>query len=92
LAAEFITQMRGVCKGGDVDLSRYPNLCHSSEKGVFTHLAGRPVKDIAQSVKELEPGGAWNLIAVLEGYAKKDGVTLDELLDAIRFARANKMI
>jgi len=87
---ELTFTFKGRCVGGEVNLSRYPNLAHSSDKGVFTHLAGVSIEDVAEGLA-LEDWGC-RVIVVLDELAKKLGVHLDELCDAIRYARANKLV
>ena len=80
------TSLRGHCVGGEVNLSRYPNLCYSPDKGIHTHLAGVLVDDVAKAADST------GVISKLDAVAKQNGVCLDELLDAIRYARANKLV
>jgi hypothetical protein len=80
----------GRCVGGSVNLSRYPNLAHSEDKGVFTHLAGVTIEDVVSEVskgyREAE------LIGLMDSAAESLGITLDELLDAVRYARASGLV
>jgi hypothetical protein len=86
-------QFKGRCVGGSTDLSRYPNLAHTESKGVFTHLAGVSIEDVVSEADAISYGdGSASLIAVMDTAADNLGVTLDELLDAVRYARANKLI
>jgi hypothetical protein len=85
----------GRCSGGDVNLSRYPNLAYSNNR-VHTHLAGVSIEDVAKEVSGdsyLTPNSVEvSVIEILDYSANMLGVTLDELLDAVRYARANKLI
>jgi hypothetical protein len=89
-------QFKGRCVGGTVNLSRYPNLAHSESKGVFTHLAGVSIEDVVKEVSGdsyLTPNSVEvSVIEILDYSANMLGVTLDELLDAVRYARANKLV
>ncbi len=79
---------RGKCEhpAAAVDLSRYPNLAHTSERGVFTHLTATSVGDIAAHAKES------GLLDAIESACIDTHATFDELLDALRYARANKRL
>lgn len=93
MSVELITKLRGTCVGGEgPNLSRFPNLCHSHEKGVFTHLAGKPIEDIVRYVSVTEHNDTMSVVELLDDCAGDLGVTFDELLDALRYARANKLI
>jgi hypothetical protein len=87
------TLLRGRCVGGSVDLSRFPNLAHTESKGVFTHLAGVSIEDVVKEADALNlENGTVTLITAIESAAEHLGVTLDELLDAVRYARANSLV
>ena len=75
---------RGRCEhpAGSVDLARYPNLAHSPDRGVFTHLAGISVDRVVKSDR------ACATTSDLDDMADGLGITFDELLDALRYARA----
>ena len=80
-------RFRGRCEGGSgPNLSRYPNLAHSDKRGVFTHMAGVAVEAISDDA--IEAG----LVYDLDAACARDGVTLDEMLDALRYARATGLI
>jgi hypothetical protein len=86
------TMLRGRCVGGEVNLSRYPNLAYSNNR-VHTHLAGVPIEDVVAEADALNlENGSVSLITAIESAAEHLGVTLDELLDAVRYARANSLI
>lgn len=91
MSVEFVTKIRGHCTGGDdLNLGRYPNLTYAPAQwgdGVRTHLAGKSVEDIAEHMTRYETA-----ICSLDEHCAELGVTFDELLDALRYARANKLI
>jgi hypothetical protein len=74
----MVHSFKGTCTGGSG-----PNLVYTPEGGVRTHLAGVAVNWIAADANNN------GLIDTLDQEAKAHGVTLDELLDAIRYARAD---
>jgi hypothetical protein len=82
-------RFRGRCVGGDVDLSRYPNLVYAPlqhGEGVRTASNGVPVVVIAGLADQ---GG---LVELLDGLTAVHGATFGEVLDALDYARANGMI
>lgn len=88
LAGSLDLRFRGRCDHakGAVDLSRYPNLAHTSERGVFTHLTATPVADIAAYAT------ASGLVDAIATACIETHATFDELLDALRYARANRQV
>jgi hypothetical protein len=66
---------------GHVDMSRYPNLAYTPEKGVFSHLSGAPVDQVALEAQNL------NVVATLDAVAERLGTSFGEVLDALRYAR-----
>ncbi len=89
----FVSQMRGVCKGGEVNLSRFPNLCYAPDKGVHGHMTGVSVEAIAQmATSHHYESGNLSMVALLDELANSIAVDFDELLDALRYARDNDMI
>jgi hypothetical protein len=81
------------CVGGDAEmakrLSRFPSLVHAPDQhgeGIRTHMKGASVEAIAKSAT------AAGLYKALDNEAAKHGVDLHELCDALRFARAEKMV
>ena len=69
-----------------VHLGRYPNLAHSADGGVFTHLVGVPVARIAGEAVTC------SLVDDLDAACVANGVSFDELLDALRYARATDQV
>lgn len=87
LDLKTVIPFRGVCTpGAGPDLSRYPNLAHVPDRGTITHLAGVTIEQIAQGHE------CQTLASRLTDQCEVLGVTFNELLDALRYARANKMI
>lgn len=84
---ELTVPFYGKSVGGQVNLSRYPNLVYTPAKGVMTHLAGRTVEEIGREIS-LNPG----LMTSLDDLAGGLGLTLDELCDALRYARSTGLI
>jgi hypothetical protein len=80
-------RFRGRCAHpkGAVDLARYPNLVYLKEGGVRTHISGIAVAEIAATVRN-------GIIGEIEQVAQMLDVSLDELLDAIRYARAQGQV
>ena len=78
---------KGRCTDGQgPNLSRYPNLAHTADRGVFTHLTGTAVEAIAGHARES------GLIAAIETACIDAHATFDELLDALRYARAQGLV
>ena len=88
-----VHEFKAVCVGGDVEmaknLSRFPNLCHAPAQhgeGIRTHMKGVHVDAIALTAKQT------GLVKLLDEVAISLDVDLDELCDAIRWARKEKAI
>jgi hypothetical protein len=97
LNLQTVIPFRGVCQPGNIgpDLSRYPNLAHVPDRGTITHLAGVTVEDIVKKATSddwMDVLDSESTVAVLDNTAAICGVSFDELLDALRYARANKLI
>ena len=71
------------------NLSRFPNLCHAPAQhgeGIRTHMKGVHVDAIALTAKQT------GLVKLLDEVAISLDVDLDELCDALRWARKEKAI
>lgn len=84
-----IQTLKGTCVGGDgPDLSRYPSLVFAPQQhgpGVRTHLRGASVEEIATYANI---NGTMN---ALDQMCAAHKITLEELLDALRYARDHQM-
>ena len=84
-------RFRGLCVHSDraVDLARYPNLTYAPAQwgdGVRTATQGTPVAEIAKAVQES------GLMHAIDVAAASAAIPLDELLDAIRYARSRGLV
>ncbi len=77
--------MKGKCEGGTgPDLSKYPKLAYCPlewGEGVRIARIAKPVDDVIGDISVV--------MDELDLIARLEGITLDELFDAIRYARAN---
>jgi hypothetical protein len=83
-------RFRGKCEGGaGPNLSRYPSLTYAPSQwgdGVRTHGVGADIVTVAEAASKA------GLVASLDAFAVEHGLDLGELLNAIEYARALKVV
>ena len=80
-------ELRGASSGGAVDLTGYAHLSYAPQQygpGVRIARTGAPVEAVAYDASPL--------VVDLDRLAADEGLSWDELFDALRYARANGMV